>query len=67
LGFDCIVVGAGTAGWVVAARLSQAADVLVLLLEAGGPERTRAMTVPNAWPGQSWLGGRVGQPDSGPG
>jgi choline dehydrogenase len=48
--FSYIVVGAGTAGCVVAARLSQDASVRVLLLEAGGPERTRAMTVPNAWP-----------------
>jgi choline dehydrogenase len=48
--FDYIVVGAGTAGCVIAARLSQDDDVRVLLLEAGGPERTRAMTVPNAWP-----------------
>ena len=48
--FHYIVVGAGTAGCVVAARLSQDASARVLLLEAGGPERTRAMTVPNAWP-----------------
>jgi choline dehydrogenase len=48
--FGYIVVGAGAAGCVVAARLSQDAMTRVLLLEAGGPERTRAMTVPNAWP-----------------
>ena len=31
-------------------KLTQDADVRVLLLEAGSSERTRAMTVPNEWP-----------------
>jgi choline dehydrogenase len=48
--YDYIVVGAGTAGCAVAARLSQDAAARVLLLEAGSGERTRAMTVPNEWP-----------------
>ena len=69
--YDYIVVGGGTAGCVVAARLTQDAGARVLLLEAGSSERTRAMTVPNAWPQllgttADWAGVTTGQAEAGP-
>ena len=44
--FDYVIVGAGSAGCVIAARLSADPSVSVLLVEAGPPDDAPGMDVP---------------------
>jgi choline dehydrogenase len=73
--FDVVVVGAGSAGCAIAARLSEDPGCRVLLVEAGGHDGQWVFEVPGAqlfvkdWPRHAWLHevapdpSRAGRPD----
>ena len=50
MGFDYVIVGAGSAGCVLASRLSEDPSCRVALVEAGGEPDPRLASVPGAAP-----------------
>ena len=65
---DYVIVGAGSAGCVLAGRLSEDPDAEVLLLEAGGPDSAPEIRIPAMFPalfksGLDW--DLLGEPEPG--
>jgi pyridoxine 4-oxidase len=50
MNFDVLIVGAGSAGCVLAARLSENPRLQVAVIEAGGPATDPDIAVPQRWP-----------------
>ena len=50
MGFDVLIVGAGSAGCVLAARLSENPHITVGVIEAGGPATDPDIADPQQWP-----------------
>lgn len=66
--YDYVIVGAGSAGCVLAARLAEDPDVRVALLDAGPPDTEPAIHIPIALE-QLWHGrldwGFISEPEPG--
>jgi choline dehydrogenase len=66
--FDYVIVGAGSAGCVLAARLSEDPDARVALLEAGAEDTQPEIRIPAAFPAlfkSSWDWDLLGEPEPG--